>query len=107
MFPSLSFALAPVNKCTDLNDILLLQGVRAISDRSWEYFLPVYISAAAYDEGGAPAAVSTTALLFAARALAGLVLSPLFAAAWRPSRLPFYIAIENISLVCSALALAL
>ena len=72
-------------------DILWLQGARALSDRSWGYFLPVFIASisTSVENSAADAtasAVSVTALLFAARALAGLILSPLFGRFWHADR---------------------
>ena len=92
-------------------DLLRYQSVRAMSDRSWDYFLPVYIAAAGSasvsdsSDGRSASAVSTTALLFAARALAGLLLTPIFSREWRPSRLGAFMAVENIGLVCSGVSL--
>eukprot|EP01079_Euglenida_sp_SAG-EU17-18_P003057 gene3057-3607_t len=82
--------------------LLLYRSVRAFCDRGWDYFLPVYIAAATAKN---ESAVSTTALLLAVRALAGLVLTPVMARAWHPSRLPAFMVIENLGLLCSGLSL--
>ena len=82
-------------------DILCLQGARALSDRSWGYFLPVFVSSVSAIGPSATSSVSVTAMLFAARALAGIILSPLFASAWRADRAVLYLIVENLALVFS------
>ena len=83
------------------NNILLVRCVRAANDRTWEYFLPIFISHVVTTSSS----LSTTALLLAVRCLASLVLLPLFANLWSPSRSLLYAAVENISLVASGISL--
>ena len=91
-------------------DLLLYQSVRAMSDRSWITFLPVYIAAAGSasvsdsSDGRSASGVNDGAAFCRSRACRATS-TPIFSREWRPSRLGAFMAVENIGLVCSGVSL--
>ena len=82
------------------DDLVRLQASRAACDRSWEYFIPSALAAAAGDD-----ALPRTALLLGVRAVAGVLLTPAAAAAWDPRRASAFATMENLCLIASGAAL--
>ena len=83
------------------NDLVVLQTIRCANDRAWSFFLPVFIAHVV----SPTTALSTTAFLYAISCFASIMLVPLFASLWKPSRALSFAAVENVSLVGSGVVL--
>lgn len=84
------------------HSLLILQATRAANDRTWDYFIPLYIGyITAVDSTNNAQPLSTAALLLSVRCFSSILLTPIFSMLWQPARVSYYCLIENVTVLLS------